>query len=257
MATATLEKRGPNQWRVKIRRRGYPLETRTFETKATAERYVRRIEREMDEGVFVSHREAESTTLGELLERYLEEVTPKKKGADLEIYRIRALLRHPLAARFLASIRVADIASYRDERLKVVASATVKRDLVILGHLFETARKDWGLPIENPVRMVRSPAHAKSRDRRFFAGEEKRLLTECRASRNPFLEPVVRLALETAMRRSELVRLRWEHIDLERRTAHLPDTKNDEARTIPLSTVAIESLRPLRDGNRGDLGIYL
>ena len=99
VATATLEKRGPNQWRVKIRRRGYPLQTRTFETKATAARYIRRIEREMDGGVFVSHREAETTTLGELLERYLEEVTPKKKGADSESYRIRALLRHPLAAR--------------------------------------------------------------------------------------------------------------------------------------------------------------
>ena len=246
---ATLEKRGPNQWRVKIRRRGYPLQTRTFETKATAIRYARRIEREMDEGIFVSHRGADHTTLGELFERYLEEVTPKKKGAESEHYRIRALARHPLAARFLSTIRSSDIAAYRDERLGVVAPPTVKRDLVILGHLFETARKDWGIPIENPVRMIRVPADARPRDRRLPPGEERRLLVACRKSRSTYLEPVVCLALETAMRQGEIVGLRWEAIDLVRRTAHLSDTKTNEPRTIPLSTTAITVLRPFCSGH--------
>ena len=64
---------------MKIRRRGYPTETRTFETKAAAERYAREIESEMDRGVFVSRTEAENTTLSELLNRYLREVTAGKK----------------------------------------------------------------------------------------------------------------------------------------------------------------------------------
>ena len=89
---------------MRIRRRGYPAESRTFETKAAAERYARGIESEMDNGTFVSRAEAESTTLAELLERYLAEVTAAKKGAEPESYRIRALLRHDLAARIVATI---------------------------------------------------------------------------------------------------------------------------------------------------------
>jgi integrase len=75
--------------------------------------------------------------------------------------------------------------------------------------------------------------------------EETRLLTACREARNPFLLPIVHLALETAMRQDELVSLRWEHIDLNRQIAHLPDTKNGEARTVPLSSAAIRVLRSL------------
>jgi integrase len=64
---------------------------------------------------------------------------------------------------------------------------------------------------------------------------------------------MVQLALETAMRQGELRRLRWEHIDLHRRTAHLPDTKNGEARTVPLSTSAVAVLRALPRALHGDL----
>ena len=76
-------------------------------------------------------------------------------------------------------------------------------------------------------------------------GEEARLLEACQQARNPWLLPIVQLALETAMRQGELIRLRWEHIDLNRRTAHLPDTKNGESRTVPLSTTAVRVLRAL------------
>jgi hypothetical protein len=73
---ATFRKRGPYQWQAQIRKRGYPLQTKTFDTKAAAETWVRATEYEMDQGLFVSRAEAESTTLGELLQRYLENVTP-------------------------------------------------------------------------------------------------------------------------------------------------------------------------------------
>jgi len=149
-------------------------------------------------------------------------------------------MRVPLARRFVASIRGMDIARFRDERLRKVTPSTVKRDLVLLGHVFEVARKEWGIHFHNPVRDIKLP-----RDRRLQAGEETRLLEACREAHNPWLLPVVQLALETAMRQGELIRLRWEHIDLNRRTAHLPDTKNGESRTVPLSTTAVRVLRTL------------
>lgn len=117
-------------------KKGQPLQTRTFETRVQAEQWARAIEVEMDKGVFVSRAEAESTTLKELLERYLAEITPLKKGAVPETNRLRALMRLPLARRYVAGIRGVDIAHFRDERLQKVTSSPVKRDLVLLGHVF-------------------------------------------------------------------------------------------------------------------------
>jgi len=242
---ATFRKRGAYQWQAQVRKKGQPLQTKTFETRALAEQWARTIEVEMDKGMFISRAEAESTTLKELLERYLTEVTPLKKGAASETNRLRALMRLPLARRYVAGIRGMDIARFRDERLRNVTPSTVKRDLVLLGHVFEVARKEWGIYVHNPVRDIRLPADNRPRDRRLQAGEETRLLAACGEARNPWLLPIVQLALETAMRQGELIRLRWEHIDLNRRTAHLPDTKNGEARTVPLSTTAVRVLRTL------------
>ena len=84
----------------------------------------------MDKGEFVSRSEAETTTLGELCDRYLAEVSPSKRGAESEGHRLRMIMRHPLARRFVAGIRGVDIARWRDERLRQVTSGTVKRDLV-------------------------------------------------------------------------------------------------------------------------------
>jgi len=248
---ATFRKRGPYQWQTQVRKKGHSTQSKTFETRAAAEQWAREVEHEMDRGIFVSRVEAESTTLQEILERYLLEVTPLKKSAASESARIRAFLRHPLAQRIVAGIRSFDIAAYRDERLKKVLPATVKRDLVILSNVFDVARKEWGIYVLNPVRDIKLPPHSKPRYRRLKDGrsggesEEFRLLKACREARNPYLLPIFHLALETAMRQGELVNLRWEHIDLTRRITYLSDTKNGEARTVPLSTAAIRVLRSL------------
>jgi len=81
---ATFRKRGPYQWQAQVRKKGHSSQTKTFDTGAAAEQWAREIEYEMDRGGFVSRAEAESTTLGELLMRYLQEVTPLKRGAAPE-----------------------------------------------------------------------------------------------------------------------------------------------------------------------------
>ena len=108
---ATFRKRGPYQWQAQVRKKGQPSQTKTFETRAAAEQWAREVEYEMDRGIFLSRAEAESTTLGELLARYLREVTPLKRGAAPEAARIRALLRQPFAQRIVAGVRGVDIAA--------------------------------------------------------------------------------------------------------------------------------------------------
>lgn len=97
-------KRGPYQWQAQVRRKGYPTQTCTFETKREAEAWIASTETDMRKGVFVDRSEAERTTLGELLERYLNEVTPKKRGYRAETNRIKQLLRHPLSQYFVSRI---------------------------------------------------------------------------------------------------------------------------------------------------------
>jgi len=85
------------------------------------------------------------------------------------------------------------------------------------------------------------------RDRTLSPDEEVRLLhaVEPIGRRNPWAKPLVVLALATAMRQGELLALRWQHVDLANRVARLPQTKNGDSRTVPLSTTAVETLRQL------------
>ena len=171
---ATITKRGAYIWQAKVRRRGYPRISKTFSTRPKAERWARMMESEMDDGVFVSRKEAESTTLEEAFERYKKEITSYKKGAKQEKNRINQWMKRPLAKLFLSNIRGQDIAKYRDERLEQGKSPyTVNNELIILSHLFNTARKEWGMEsLQNPVANVRKPKLPKARDRRLLKGEE-------------------------------------------------------------------------------------
>ena len=121
-----------------------------------------------------------------------------------EACRLLAIKRHALAARIVATLRGPDIAKYRDERLRKVSPSTVRRDLASLSHVFEVARREWGIYFVNPVVDIKMPSDNKPRERRLEPGEEHRLLDACKKARNPFLLPVVRVAIETAMRGTQV-----------------------------------------------------
>jgi integrase len=226
-----------------VRRKGYPSVMKTFDTKAAAKRWARFVESEMDQGAYVSREEAENTSFAEALDRYAQEITPRKKGARQEGDRIKVLAKHALAHRSLASIRGADIASYRDERLAAGKSPiTVNNELILISHLFSTARKEWGMEsLQNPVSNVRKPRLPPGRDRRLGGDEERQLLER---AEYPMQELIV-LALETGMRQGELLALSWPGIDLKRRTVSLADTKSGDARAVPLSRRAVQTVKSL------------
>lgn len=141
---------------------------RTFDTKAAGERWVRDAERKMDLGTWVDTTEAERTTLREALERYEREVTPRKKGAEQERYRLAKWKRDDLAYRFLAAIRGADMAAWRDQQLATSLSpTTIRNDLALISHLFTIASREWGLEsLSNPIKKIAIPDPAKDREKR-------------------------------------------------------------------------------------------
>jgi integrase len=234
-------------WQGRIRRRGYPDITKTFETKADAEKWARSVESEIDKGQFVSITEAQRTTLGDAIARYLVEVTPTMKGATEDTIRLKAIMRKPIARWSMANLSAAHIAAYRDERLNQVSGGTVIRELAYLSSIINHARREWGITVPNPVQMVRKPQSPQARSRVLTDEEVSKLLMalEPTGRRSHWTKPAVQLALATAMRRGELLSLRWEHIDMQGRTAFLPDTKNGDSRTVPLSSIAIQVLTEL------------
>ena len=177
---ATITNRGPLQWRARIRRRGYPVVSKTFETKADAEAWARQIESEMDRKVSISRAEAEAEqyTLSECIDRYIEEYIPRLKHGKREVDRARALQRRPIAHRIIATIRAKNIADFRREReTENVSGNTIRLDFALLSRLFNYARSDWGMEsLQNPVELAAKPKPSRGRDRRLEAGEEEKLL---------------------------------------------------------------------------------
>ena len=244
---ATINKRGPYQFQAIIRRKGYPSQTRTFESKRDAESWVRSIESEMDLGKFVSSKEADQTILHEALTRYADEVTPYKRSRESELRRIVAWQKHHLAQRSLSQIRGADIASFIRERRLSVQPATIRLDLAVISHLYTVARQEWGLEsLDNPVLKIKKPAPSNCRDRRLEVGEEGRLLEACANSRSaPWLGAAVGLAIETGMRSGEIHSLTWSQIRLMERSIRLDLTKNGDSRVVPLTKCAVKILENL------------
>jgi len=242
---AVIEKRGELQWRARIRRKGYPEISRTFDTRKEAEAWARAMEREMDTGHFMPRTEAEKTIFSDFSRRYRQDILPSKKSA-LKIGFALANLEGMFGEFALVAITPNIVTSYRERRLKKdgVSGATVRKELSLLGRVLKAAMVDYGihLPHGNPMASVRLPPDSAPRERRV---SQEELDAIAAATSSPELPLVLRLATETAMRRGEIFSLNWSNIDLDAQVAHLPDSKNGSARDVPLSTRAVSALRSI------------
>lgn len=206
----------------------------------------------------------ENPTLLEVLQRYQLQVSILHKGYSQECYRIARISRSQLAHKPFREIISPDIASYRDERLaernkntgQPISPATVRLEMSLLSSLWEVGRIEWGICGANPVKDVRKPKPPQGRDRRLLPREERLILRYAMNHSNPELFSLVVLAVETAMRQGELLKLSWEHINLRNQIAHLPDTKNGTKRDVPLSLRARDALTRLGVQKQGSVFNY-
>jgi integrase len=244
MATITKRKTG---WSVQIRRKGYAGRSKTFKTKGDAQTWARQQETDIDRGNTPQcDRSLKTETLSGLIDRYLQEVTPTKLSSETETLRLRKLQRHSICLLTLRELKTVHLSRYRDERLKMVKAGTIRRELGLLHHLFDVAIREWGLPmVHNPLKNVALPALRNARERRLEAGEYDRLLVALTDTRNPYVAPIVDLAIETGLRRRELLELTWANIDVERRIAFIPLTKTGMPRTIPLTANGLQIIDSL------------
>jgi integrase len=143
------------------------------------------------------------------------------------------------------------LVEFRDRRLKTVSNSTFNKDLSFLSQVIETAIHDWeiGFP-SNPCKTVKRKADPKPRSRVFKGDEEHRLLEACvlvniHGKSNPYLKPMVQFAIETAVRKGELFKIKYNDIDFDNCLLHLYETKNSEDRVVPLSSKAIMILKSM------------
>ena len=244
---ATIRKRS-GKYHAQIRKTGYQTLTKTFFSLTTAKRWASTTEADMERSLHVVI--PDSTTIRELLDRYEEEASPTHKSHQVEKYRLQTLRKY-LGDKRVSTLSPTLVCKYRDTRLKAVSPASLKRDLTILSSVLNIAIKEWGIGIQqNPVSIVSLPKIARGRDRRLESGEEEQLL-----SSSGELKRLIILALETGMRRGEILNIKKSHIDFARQTLLIPLTKTDTPRTIPLSSRAIAVLREQLRGSEKVISI--
>lgn len=248
---ASIRQRG-DLWQAQVRRKGVPALVRSFPKYTDAVKWARSVEATIDLGLEPPEASIMAQTkFSVLMARYLAEVTPKKRSRRMEASRLNRLLKHDLANLPLDKLTTGVFAALRDERLNTVGFQTVRHDLNLLAHVIRVATVDWDFPFPaNPLDKIRKPPIPPGRVRRVSLEELEKMRLGMAASRSTFLMPMIEFAIETAMRRGEILGLQWKEIDLDRRIARLPTTKNGYMRRIPLSRKAMEilSLLPRRKG---------
>ena len=238
---ATFRKRN-KKWQAIVRHKDIGTTTRSFISKTNALRWVREQEERLETGVY-GRLEPSRVTLGDLLKKYSQEITPAKRGAETEQRRLQRLIRDSLSLLTVDQLNSPVIAGFRDHRLQDGTRAC-QYDLVLIRHCLNIAINEWGLMLaSNPVDRVKMPPSSPARQRRLEVGEFEKLKAVSGGTRNPHIWPIIVFAIETGMRRSEILGLTWDNIDLERRIAFLPITKNGSSREVPLSARAFEVLR--------------
>lgn len=245
----TYERR-ENGWRVKIRLAGLPSESASFDTKAQSVAWALAREKELRE---TRKGNILPRSLGQAIDRYLIEVAPTHRGSRYEALRLHALRGDgkgdplpPLPVhKLLDEVTVADMTTWQRARLAQVKPATVLREINLLRSVFESARRDWQWCRGNPIKDVRKPPKPPPRRRVISQDELRRLLLalgyDGKVEREGHQVAVcLLLALETAMRAGEMLGLTWGAVHLDQRFVTLPETKNGEARDVPLSRRAVE-----------------
>jgi integrase len=259
---ANIEKRitpsGEVAYRVKVRLKGFPAQSATFDRLTDAKKWAAATESAIREGRHFKTTEAKRRTLAELIDKYMADVLPHKKPKSIHAQTTQLQWwKSQLGAYALADVTPAVVADYRDRlknepfltptgQEKKRSTSTVVRYLAALSHGFTVAVKEWGWVDDNPVLKVTKPKQPGGRVRFLDDDERARLLQACRESSNADLYAAVVLALSTGARQMEIWGLRWGQVDLTRRVILLDDPqaiKNEQRRVLPLEGHALELMQ--------------
>jgi integrase len=244
---ATITKRKSGKWTAEVRTHKKYI-SKTFIKKSNASNWAKEIEYQLDREQYEDFSESVRITLGELITRYRDEITPTKKGAKEEKYKLNFILRNKIVKCRVLSLKTKQILEFKNDIKETRAASTVNKYIHYIYTIWETARVQWdiALPSRNPVSLVKKEKVTDKIDRILTSEEYQDLLSACSKSNLAFLPEIVEFAYITAMRFGEITKLRTKDINFEKSTAILLDTKNGESRLVPLTDRALEICNKFR-----------
>jgi integrase len=237
------------KWKCQVRKEGFPSQSKTFETKTEAVAWGAEVESQMNRGMFAGSTSKQSMTIHDMLERYLAEESPRKAYSAADLSRAKPLTT-ALGAYHVHKLAHVDLATYKRDRLALRSPQTVTHELNLLHRAYVIASTEWGIVLPNGIPKTSRPSLPRGRGTRIRPSQIELIL---QATGSEQLKRIVPLAVETAMRRSELLSIRWENVDLDRRSIYLEKTKNGLSRTVPLSPKALQVLKGMEQGATGPL----
>lgn len=253
---ASITKTAAGTYRVALKVNGQRKTKQGFRTKREAQAWADETSIELRESVST---EIPNRAFSEAMARYLEQVSVEKKGFKFERTRINAWLGlgkgapDPIGFVMLADLQPKHIADWRDRRLKEVSVGTVLREWNLLSNICTKCVKEWGWLRSSPMTSVKRPKEPKARTRRPSDLEIAMIEQASGFKLGDAPDSVAKqvggaflFAIETAMRAGEVIGALWVHIDFTDRILHIPQSKNDCSRDVPLSKQAVEILQTMR-----------
>jgi|TARA_A100001015_G_scaffold310822_1_gene412898 integrase len=198
-----------SKWQCIVRSKGNPTRTLSFEKKSDAIIWGKKLSYELFKKNNNIHN-SKFPSFRECLERYRDEIIVFKKAREMETKLVKYILTEPFCNYSIDRVSRSMMAKYRDRGLKTLCASSVNRRLAVISHMFTIARKEWDYEVDNPVLSISRPTNPDPRDRRFTDAELNKLLKGNRA--DPHMKFIIELALETALRRSEIANIKPEHV---------------------------------------------
>lgn len=251
MATIETLPSGKHKFHVCV---NYRRKSKTFKVKAQGAAWASEMEKVLAKAG--SSKAAIDATFGDLIERYLDLVTPGKGGYKAEGLRLNRLLKDKVAKVKLSELNRSHFSDWRERRLKVVGVASVLREMSTMSHTFKIAINDWGWLTVNPMTGVTKPAKPPPRER-LPTAKELEELTHVFSWDGKTVPTTVTsrvggamwFAIETGMRAQEICNLTV--ADLVGKTASIKSAKTlAGVREVPLSAKALSIVELL---GRADL----
>lgn len=199
-------------------------------SKTLAENALRKRKLAIAENKFLDVRKQKKVRFNEFAKSYLETYSkPNKKSWESDMHNLKRLSK-VFGNMYLYNITPRQIEEFKARRKSEVSSATVNREISTLKTLFNKAI-EWGVLEKSPAQKIKKFKENNIRLRYLEKEEVTKLLKACRG----YLRPIVIVALNTGMRRGEILGLKWQDIDVKRGIIYLLDTKNGYKREIPMN----------------------
>ena len=254
---ASIQKRA-SSFRVRITREGKSTLSATFITRLEALQWAKDTEAQIRLGLYQETSLAtpalqatDRSTFMKAAIHYMNTHSIHKKIVRSEIYRLQILINR-WGDLPIEQVDKTAILGLRDDLLSLGRSGdTINHYFNTLSKLFQMLNDEWDLQIPNPIKGIKRMPPSQGRSKRVNGSIEELLLHSCEVLSTPILRSIIQFAIQTGMRRGELMGLNWADIDLTNRKAYLHTSKNGEPRQVPLTQKSIAVLQALTKDNSG------